>query len=252
MTKAATHTAQHKTTKKGTGSAQRKTVTPKVEPPDPPKPASLSYSTLDKDATHGASFRFEWKLGSAINAKAKQYHVTITTKGWESDHIVRISVPEVSVVSGQRLHRLIAPQFVGFYKAAAKKGLGSHFVSHEGAFFPRTITGNTGKLSNHALGTAVDLNGATNPYGAAPAARGKTGSLRELADFCADFGLYWGGWYAKHKDGMHFEAVSVLDETKLRAACKTHGVTYDDIQLPKPPEKPAEPAKPAKVAAKKK
>ncbi|MCC6525033.1 MAG: M15 family metallopeptidase [Polyangiaceae bacterium] len=235
----ATHKSKQKTAKKGAGKAAHKVVKPEEDKPDPAKPANLSYQALDKDATYGKEFAYTWELGSAINAKAKQYHVKITTKDWAADYIVAISVPEVPKVSGQRLHRRIAAQFIGFYKAAAKKSLTSHFVSNDGAFYPRTITGNSGKLSNHAIGTAVDLNASTNGYGAVPAKRGKDGSVRELADFCGDFGLYWGGWYGKHKDGMHFEAVKVLDEAALKTACTTHGVTYESTWVPAAPPKPA-------------
>lgn len=231
-----THTDKHKTTTRGTGKAQRKAVKPTPDPPDPPKPATLKYTTLDRDKKHGADFTYEWKLGAPINSANTKYHVTITTKGWVSKNIVRIQVPELPVVHRQRLHRLVAPQFVGLYKAAHKKGLKDHFISNEGAFFARTITNNKSKLSNHALGTAVDINGAQNPYGGAPAKRGTRGSLRELADYCADFGLYWGGWYQGRKDGMHFEAVLVLSEAELEAACEKHGLTYADVAGTKPVE----------------
>lgn len=121
------------------------------------------------------------------------------------------------------------PQFRAFFKAVDVKGLKSLLLTQAGAYFSRTSTGRPTVLSNHALGTAIDINAAWNGFGVAPARRGAVGSLAPLADFCADFGLYWGGWYSGRKDGMHFECVTLQDEAALRSACTTHGVDYDAL-----------------------
>jgi len=59
------------------------------------------------------------------------------------------------------------------------------------------------KLSNHASGTAIDLNALSHPLGKRgtfPAE--KVPMLRALAK---KYGLFWGGDYKNRKDEMHFE-----------------------------------------------
>ena len=67
----------------------------------------------------------------------------------------------------------------------------------------RMVRGTTDKLSNHASGTAIDLNAAKHPLGKIgtfPAE--KVPMIRALAK---KYGLKWGGDYVNRKDEMHFE-----------------------------------------------
>ena len=64
-------------------------------------------------------------------------------------------------------------------------------------------------LSNHAWGTAFDINAALNPRGTVPVFRGQPGSVRELVPRANDLGFYWGGHFSR-RDGMHFEVARVL------------------------------------------
>ena len=76
----------------------------------------------------------------------------------------------------------------------------------------RNIRGVTEKLSNHASGTAIDLNAPKHPLGAVgtfPAE--KVPMIRALAK---KYGLRWGGDYVNRKDEMHFE----IDITPVKAA----------------------------------
>jgi len=196
---------------------------------DPAKPANAVYKTLDKDPTYGAEFKFDWTVGGCFNASCTQKHANITTAGWKEKYIVSVKVAGIPNLGAMRLHKRIAPQFEAFFKAAIAKGLASKILNFQGAFTARTITNNQARLSNHALGTAIDINTEQNGYGAQPAARGATGSLSEFADYCADFGLYWGGWYERNKDAMHFEAVKVLTAAELQAACTKHGADYASL-----------------------
>ncbi len=196
---------------------------------DPAKPANAVYKTLDKDPVYGAEFKFDWTVGGCFNASCTQRHANITTAGWKEKYIVSVKVPEVPKLGAMRFHKRIAPQFEAFFKAGAAKGLAGKIVNNAGAFTARTITNNQARLSNHALGTAIDVNSEQNGYGAQPAARGTHGSLSEYADFCTDFGLYWGGWYERNKDAMHFEAVKVMTAAELQAACTKHGVAYASL-----------------------
>jgi len=67
----------------------------------------------------------------------------------------------------------------------------------------RSVRGVSDKLSNHASGTAIDLNAtkhALGKIGTFPAE--KVPMIRALAK---KYGLFWGGDYQNRKDEMHFE-----------------------------------------------
>ena len=65
------------------------------------------------------------------------------------------------------------------------------------------VRGTTDKLSNHASGTAIDLNATKHPLGAVGTFEpGKVPMLRALTK---KYGLTWGGDYKGLKDEMHYE-----------------------------------------------
>ena len=67
----------------------------------------------------------------------------------------------------------------------------------------RNVRGSTDKLSNHASGTAIDLNAAKHPLGhAGTFTVMQTVMIQALAK---KYGLTWGGDYKNRKDEMHFE-----------------------------------------------
>lgn len=86
----------------------------------------------------------------------------------------------------------------------------------------REIAGSS-EYSNHASGTAVDLNSAQHPYG-------KTGTftaseLSTIRDLLDDFDgvLRWGGDYRYTKDEMHFEINKPYADVQLLAAVLRRG-----------------------------
>ena len=67
----------------------------------------------------------------------------------------------------------------------------------------RMVRGTTDKLSNHASGTAIDLNAVKHPLGRVGTIdAAKVPMLRALVK---KYGLTWGGDYKGRKDEMHFE-----------------------------------------------
>lgn len=221
----------HKTTVKGTGRKMRRKVQRQPpEPPDPPKPSTITYRPLNKDPVYGAEFTYKWTAGDCFNAKCTQRHITINSPSdWKKKNIIKVNIPDLAVGGSMSFHRRVAPQFLAFFRAAAVRGVASRVLTYDGSFVLRTITKNPRKVSNHSLGTAVDLNANWNPYGGRTAKRGTEGSLSELADLCADFGIYWGDWYSENRDAMHFEVVSVLDDAMLRNVCSAYGVDMDKL-----------------------
>ena len=77
--------------------------------------------------------------------------------------------------------------------------------SFDGAFVPRFIRGSTTTLSNHAFGSAFDINADTNPLGQRPPLVGRRGCTRELVSLAHKWGFFWGGHFGRRPDGMHFE-----------------------------------------------
>ena len=90
-----------------------------------------------------------------------------------------------------------------------RDGLISLVRSWGGSFVPRYVRGSATNLSNHAWGTAFDIDAEWNPRGALPVLRGRVGSVRELVPRAHELGFYWGGHFSR-RDGMHFEIARLL------------------------------------------
>lgn len=134
---------------------------------------------------------------------------------WESDNIVSVPIPQLIGVKGAprsgavRFHKLAAAQLVAVWAAWEKAGLRDRMLTWDGSFVPRFIRGSRTTLSNHAFGTAFDINAAFNPLGAQPALVGEKGCVRELVELANQHGFFWGGHFKGRRDGMHFEVAVV-------------------------------------------
>ncbi len=138
------------------------------------------------------------------------------TNGWDGDNLVKVNIPELVGIKGAPasgnvfMHRRAAAPMQALWKAWSRKGLIDRIVSYDGAYNPRFIRGGAAKqiLSNHAFGTAFDINARFNPLGAEPAGPTQPGCLLELVPLANQFGFYWGGHFTR-RDGMHFELAVV-------------------------------------------
>lgn len=134
---------------------------------------------------------------------------------WESENIVKAVIPQLPGIKGApssgtvRFHRLAAKQLQDLFKAWSKARLLNRLVSWDGSFAARFIRGSTTVLSNHAFGSAFDVNASLNPLGAEPAFPGKPGCVYDLVRIAHDHGFYWGGHFASRRDGMHFEVAEI-------------------------------------------
>lgn len=74
----------------------------------------------------------------------------------------------------------------------------------------RPIRGSSTVLSNHASGTAIDLNATRHPLGVAPIRTMSTAQIRTVRRIVADCdgALRWGGDYSGRPDTMHLEVVA--------------------------------------------
>jgi hypothetical protein len=92
----------------------------------------------------------------------------------------------------------------------------------------RPIRGSTTELSNHASGTAIDLNATAHPLATDPV---RNFTRSEIDAIHAIIGrtqgcVRWGGDYTGRKDGMHFEINDGVSEARCAAVLKT--LTQED------------------------
>lgn len=146
--------------------------------------------------------------------QGNQEHIRILG-AWEADNLVDVDIPQLRIALGDkvprtiRFHRLAARQLQGLWSDWEKTGLLDRILAYDGAFNPRFIRNSRTTLSNHAFGSAFDINARHNPIGERPALVGQQGSVRELVPLANEWGFYWGGHFPTRLDGMHFE-IAVL------------------------------------------
>lgn len=141
--------------------------------------------------------------------------ITITDS-WAKDNITSVMIKQLHGVKGApsscrvQFHKKLESQLVHLFDAWESECLTSHLKTWGGSWVPRFIRGSRTSLSNHAWGTAFDINVQWNMLGTVPALKGKEGSVRELVEIAYKHGFYWGGWFPNRPDGMHFEAYKIL------------------------------------------
>lgn len=171
-------------------------------PPRPSFPPLISQ--IDRASLFG-SFRYE---PAPTPGNPEGIHIV---DGWAGVNIVSVSIPQLRGVVGApsncmvALHRLAAPKVQELFARWEQAGLLHLVKSWAGSWAPRFVRGSRSTLSNHAFGTAFDINASWNALGAVPALAGRTGSVRELVPLANELGFFWGGHYSTRPDGMHFE-----------------------------------------------
>jgi len=153
----------------------------------------------------------------------------IITNGFEANIVSRV-VPQLVGIEGAlasgkvSVHRLVADQLVSLWAAWERLGLVGLVTGFGGLWVPRFVRGSTTTLSNHAWGTAFDINVSANYLWHLPAFPGENGSLFKLVPIAQDYGFGWGGHYRGRLDGMHFEALKVLTGAEQAAVNGKYGV----------------------------
>lgn len=138
------------------------------------------------------------------------------TNSWQKDNLTTVEIPQLAGVKGAPkngkvfCHRLIANQLKALFQAWDDQGLMRLVLTWEGSWVPRYVRGSRTTLSNHAYGTAFDINYRWNMMGRVPAVASKKGSVRRLVQTANVYGFYWGGHYQTRPDGMHFEAAKII------------------------------------------
>jgi len=102
----------------------------------------------------------------------------------------------------------------------------------------RAVRGSS-DISNHASGTAIDLNAPQHPLGTNPAANYSSqqiNAIHNIVNFYEGV-IRWGGDYVGRKDGMHFEindGVSVARVNQIAAKCGGAPVVVNPTPAPAP------------------
>ncbi len=118
---------------------------------------------------------------------------------WVAANIVTDTVPLLGRVS---CHRAMMGQLKSALQEVVAQRLGRHVYQTAGCFYPRFIA-NTQRLSNHAFGTAIDINSLEN-------GRGIRGQMHpEVVAIFKKWGFAWGGDWA-YTDPMHFELNAIV------------------------------------------
>jgi hypothetical protein len=192
----------------------------------PPKPAfSALVSTGDRQAVFG---KFDFEIDSLPDNRE---HIKILGT-WVSDNIIDVDIPALKtlVSSGKmQFHGKASAQLQGLWKAWQAQDLIKSILTFDGSFVPRLIRGaplvkDFSRLSNHAFGSAFDINANLNPLGTVPARISQKGSVRLLVPTANDYGFYWGGHFNTRKDGMHFEVAKILNPTDLATLAAKYGI----------------------------
>jgi hypothetical protein len=176
----------------------------------PPKP---SFPPLIGTAARQKVFGKFSFVAAPVPGNAENIRIT---DDWPSKNIVVVTIPQLAGIPGAgssgkvQFHRAAADQLVSLWQAWADAGLIDRVLSWGGSFVPRFVRGSKTTLSNHAFGSAFDINVPFNPLGAIPALVGKKGAVRELVPLANEHGFYWGGHFPNRPDGMHFEIAKIL------------------------------------------
>lgn len=112
--------------------------------------------------------------------------------GWGNDNIIKAAVNQLKLIKGSEtvyFHKLAANQLVNLFADWEKHKLIHNILTWDGAYNPRFIRGSKTILSNHAFGTAFDINYAWNKLGAVPALIGQKGCVRDLVEIANNNGF---------------------------------------------------------------
>lgn len=179
----------------------------------PPKP---DFGQADREATFG---RFEY-----VDDATNDPDGIRITDGWASTNVGKVMIPQLKGVQvgastkvedgNIQFYKRSHEQLRALFAAWENANLTRLIHSWDGSFNPRYMRNAAhirSKLSNHAWGTAFDINARWNPLGSVPKKLGEHGCVREMAEIANLHGFYWGGHFGGTRpDGMHFEIAKIL------------------------------------------
>lgn len=141
-----------------------------------------------------------------------------TDDRWVRENIVSIYVPQLKGVPSDggrsnghiQWHKAAVPQMLHAWGEVEALGLLGDVKYWGGSYVSRVKRGGS-TPSNHAYGSAFDINVRWNWLGDEPATPGQFGSVSRLVPVFKTHGFGWGGDWTKPKDGMHFEVLRIVN-----------------------------------------
>ena len=183
----------------------------------PPRPSSIRPYKLQERIEIFGDFPYEADPSTFGGDGIK------VLNGWKSDNIIPVSIPQLN---GKKMgNQTISNGTINFHKQGSEllqklwlaweaANLLDRIQTFEGGYAARFIRNtkdrNPRPLSNHAWGTAFDINASTNGFGNEPALLNQKGCVRELVTIANENGFFWGGHFSGSKDGMHFELGKII------------------------------------------
>jgi hypothetical protein len=179
--------------------------------PEAKYPTKPTFAPLTDNAQRQLLFGPLEFVAAPISSNPESIRIT---NGWDTENIKPIQLRPLIGVPGapatgsihfhKKAHAAIATLFSDWKDA----NLSNQILSWGGAYNPRFIRGSKTVLSNHAFGTAFDINVKWNPLGVEPAWPGEQGCIFDLVSIANKNGFYWGGHFTR-RDGMHFEVAQI-------------------------------------------
>lgn len=130
---------------------------------------------------------------------------------WVSLNITTVWVPQLNRHAS--VHRAVAKQFLALWAAIEAALELPLVITFDGAWAPRYKRGMSGpveNLSNHAWGTAFDVNASYNPLGKPGPLLGEKGCCARLEPLANAHGYAWGGRFHSRLDTQHWEVFKVI------------------------------------------
>jgi hypothetical protein len=192
----------------------------------PPRPSDLTSPSND-DRNEGLGC-FKFKQLPLANRADKDEIVPLgscdgSIDDWRRTNIVDVPIPQLRFAMGftgtVTCHKLAAPKVKRLFERWEELDLIHLVRDFDGTFSPRykrdrspgpdghgvKRSADVDDLSNHAFGSAMDINADDNPFNNQPALCPMRGCVRELVASANEIGFFWGGHFSSPKDGMHFE-----------------------------------------------
>lgn len=174
----------------------------------PPKPDRVFPTTQQQRALMFGEIKF---IPDPVPQNPEQIKII---NNWQKNNLVSVYVPQLKNIKGANngnilFHKNGKEQLLALFNRWEQEKLLSLIRTFDGAWVPRFIRGSTTALSNHAYGSAFDINAGWNPLGKPSKLKGQTGVVRELAAVCYEYGFFWLGWSETRPDPMHFEIVTI-------------------------------------------
>jgi hypothetical protein len=179
-----------------------------IESDAPDFPSEPTFTPLTSNAERQKLFGPLEFVSDPTKENPEQIEIT---NGWAQANIGSVLIPNLvgkknAPKSGNvAFNKKAIKSLAALFKAWDAAGLTERILTWDGGFVPRYVRGSRTVLSNHAFGTAFDINAEWNARGTEPAWLDEKGSVFELVPLAHVHGFYWGGHFKDKRDGMHFE-----------------------------------------------